>query len=151
MADTNTVTISGNITKDAEAKTAGGWDLISFSVANNYSKKDGNEWTKVANFFNVKFFVKDSSKMLQYLIKGTKVAVTGKLRQDTWKDKEGNNRTSIHILANMDGIDVFFGKSEGSGQQQPNQNTQPRQRPSSDSRGGAAASPPVNFEDDIPF
>lgn len=123
MKDLNTVMMVGRLTKDAEIRyTAGGMAIVSFSIANNSPKKDGDKWVDEASFFNVSYFGKPAEGLKQYLTKGKQVAVSGRLKQERW-DKDGQPQSRVVI--NADDVQLFGGHengTQGQYQNQPQQN-----------------------------
>lgn len=95
----NTVILAGNIGKDAETRPAGQKIVTSFSLA----VQDGKDQTL---WFNVEQW---DSKITQYLKKGTKVIVEGRLKLEDY-EKDGIKRTAIKIVANK--IHLFGAKQE---------------------------------------
>jgi single-strand DNA-binding protein len=97
----NTVTLSGNLTKDSELKqTKAGKPLISFSIAVNESVPQGDgTYADRANYFDVTYYG-GSPKLQALLRKGQRVAIYGRLRYDSWKDaKTGENRHAVSVVA----------------------------------------------------
>jgi single-strand DNA-binding protein len=143
-SDINSVTIVGRMTRDAELKyTNSGQPVTKFSIANNYSKKNGDNWEELTNFFDVTLWGKRGESLNQYLTKGTQLAVTGELKQDRW-EQDGQQRS--RVLINANNIQLLGGNKQG-GQQSNNQQSysqpQNNQQPSNANNG--------NFEDFIPF
>ena len=65
----NTVSISGNLTRDAETREfANGNMLVSFSICWNARKKEGESWVNVPNFFDCKIFC--SGKQFSTFLEG---------------------------------------------------------------------------------
>lgn len=109
----------GNLTKDAEMKrTAGGTEFVEFSIAVNERRKNNQtgEWEDYPNYFDCTWFGKRGTALERYLLKGTKVALEGKLRQQRW-EKDGQKRSKVGIL--VDDLD-FMSKAE-----KPKQNQEP--------------------------
>jgi len=99
MNDTNSLTIIGRLTRDAEAKCLDSGDcVINFSIAVNGSKKQGGQWVDEASFFDAVHFAK-SDGIVQYLVKGQQVALVGSLRQERWTQDDGANRSKVVIRA----------------------------------------------------
>lgn len=96
----NSVAISGNVTRDAEVRTSrSGVAIMNFDVAVNERRKDANgEWTDYANFIPCVFFGTRAEKLAQYITKGTKVSVSGKLHWSSW-EKDGQKRSKIEVFA----------------------------------------------------
>jgi single-strand DNA-binding protein len=94
----NIVSLVGNLTKDAELKyTQGGYAVANFTLAENYNIKRGEKWEQESNFFVCTLFGKRAEGLNQYLTKGQKVAVIGKLRQERW-EKDGKQQSRVIIL-----------------------------------------------------
>ena len=98
-ADTNTITIIGRLTKDAETKTLpSGTQVIEFRLAFNSRVKRGESWEDKSGFVGVSHFAR-SEKLAGWLVKGKQVAVTGSLRFDEWETSDGSKRSTLDILA----------------------------------------------------
>lgn len=91
----NSITITGNITKDAELRTLNNGDSVaSFSVADNQGKD------KPAIFWNCSLFGKRADSLAQYLTKGQPVTVIGTVSEREWTDKDGQKRKSMDVRVN---------------------------------------------------
>lgn len=98
----NTVTISGNLTRDAEVKrTSSGMAIVTFSVAVNERRKNNQtgEWDNYPNYIDVTWFGTYAEKCAATLTKGARVSVQGKLRQDRWQAQDGSNRSRLGVIA----------------------------------------------------
>lgn len=95
----NQVTISGNITRDPKTiETVSGSCVLKFGVAVNDRKKNKDgQWEDCASFFDCVMFGKRAQAVSQYIHKGTKVCIQGRLYQDRWTDKNGENRSQVVI------------------------------------------------------
>jgi len=139
--DINTVALTGNLTRDPELKQTQGGSVCKMRVANNSRRKQGNEWVDAPNYFDVVVWGAQGENVAQYLSKGRKVAITGKLRWREWESDNGK-RQAVEIHA--DNV-AFIGGREENGQAPaaPQQVTAP---PVDDfAPSGASAA------DDIPF
>lgn len=118
----NRVTISGNLARDAELRNTGNSDVLNFAVAVNERVKNPQtgEWEDRPNFFDCALFGKRGASLHQYMTKGTKVAIDGRLRQSKWQDKSGENRYSVSII--VDDVELM---SRGNGQQNAPQQPAP--------------------------
>ena len=100
MADLNHVVLIGRLTRDAELKyTSGGAAVCKFSIAINRRKKNGEEWTEEAHFFDIVAWGRQGEVLNQYLVKGKQVAIDGELRQNRW-EQDGQSRSKVEIVAN---------------------------------------------------
>ena len=97
----NTVTISGNLTRDAELKSTGSSDVLSFSVAVNERRKNKatDEWEDYPNYIDCTVFGARAPKLAERLTKGTKICVQGKLRWSQWEDRDGGKRSRVTVIA----------------------------------------------------
>ncbi len=111
----NQVILMGRLTRDPEQRTTTtGKTIASFSIAVDRAGQDDS-----ADFFDVTAWEKLGELVVQYLAKGRRVLVQGRLRQDTWEDKEtGKKRSKVEVVA----TDVTFldGPSDGAGSSQSN-------------------------------
>ena len=118
----NICIIKGNVTRDPEVKfLQTGTVVASFGMAVNRKWKDdqGNQKEEVS-FFDVEAWGKTAETVAQWFKKGSPILITGRLKQETWDDKQtGQKRSKVKIvLSQFD----FCGdtKSGGAGvQQQP--------------------------------
>ena len=104
MADINSIALSGNLTADGQVKMFANGGVINFTIASNRSVKKDNQWIDVPSFISCKYFTKGAEKLGQYLKKGTKMVVEGKLEQETW-EKDGQKQSRLVI--NCDNIEWF--------------------------------------------
>ena len=111
----NNVTITGNLTRDPEVKqTGGGMSVMKLGVAVNDRRKNPQtqEWEDVPNFIDCTMFGDRAAKVAQYMAKGSKVAISGRLRQETWETQDGQKRSRVGVV--VDDLE-FMSRS----QQQP--------------------------------
>lgn len=94
--NTNTVILVGNLVRDPEMKyTPGGHAVANFTVAVN----DGFGDKQDTDFLECTTWRKSAEAVTNYCKKGSKVLVQGKLKQQAWKDREGNNRKRVYVKA----------------------------------------------------
>lgn len=97
----NSVNVIGNLVADPEFRqTPNGKDVCDFRIAIN----EGYGENKRAVFISVSCWQKLAEIVNKYCVKGTKVGVSGSLRQDNWESKDGEKRSAILINAR----DVLF-------------------------------------------
>lgn len=104
----NQVILMGRLTRDPEMRTTTtGKSIASFSIAVDRQGQDDQ-----ADFFDITAWEKLGELVNQYLSKGRRCLVQGRLRQDSWDDKEtGKKRTRVEVVA----TDVTFLDSAGEG------------------------------------
>lgn len=97
----NQVILLGRLTRDPEQRTtASGKNVVSFSIAVDRQSQDDQ-----ADFFSITAWDKLGDLVMQYLSKGRRVLIQGRLRQDSWEDKDtGKRQSRIEVTAS----DVTF-------------------------------------------
>ncbi|TWP17691.1 single-stranded DNA-binding protein [TM7 phylum sp. oral taxon 352] len=97
----NQVILLSRLTRDPEQRTtASGKNVVSFSIAVDRQSQDDQ-----ADFFNITAWDKLGDLVMQYLSKGRRVLIQGRLRQDSWEDKDtGKRQSRIEVTAS----DVTF-------------------------------------------
>lgn len=116
----NRVIVTGNLTRDIEVRsTASGVAVGGFGIAvNDRRKNKQGEWEDYPNYFDCTLFGSRAESLSRYLVKGTKVAIEGKLRLSQWTAKDGSKRSKVEIA--VDDIELMSrsdwgGRSYGSG------------------------------------
>jgi single-strand DNA-binding protein len=101
MKNLNKATLIGNVVKDPELKyTPQGTAVVSFSVATNRDWKDAAGAKKEeATFHRVTAWSKLAEIISQYVVKGSKVYLEGRISNRTWKDKDGADHYMTEIVA----------------------------------------------------
>ena len=131
----NKVLIIGNLGSDPEIKyTSSGSAVANLSIATSERWKDRNtgEQKEQVEWHRVVLFSRLAEIAEQYLKKGSKVFVEGKLQTRDWEDAEGKKRYTTEVIAReMTMLDSRSGSDNTS---------QPQ-----------SSSPENNFEEDIPF
>jgi len=95
--DINSLTIIGRLCADAELSyTNSGAAKTKGSIAVNRSRKDGDQWIEEASFFNFELWGRRGESLNQYLSKGTRISISGSLKQDRW-EQEGQKRSRVYI------------------------------------------------------
>ena len=94
MPNVNKVVLIGHLGKDPESNQVGENSVCKFSLAvsEKYKQETVTEWFDVECWGNTGSFVQ------KYLGKGDAIYLEGKIKTDTWKDKEGNIRKSTKIV-----------------------------------------------------
>ncbi len=116
--DINTVTVSGNLTRDPEVRNipGSGTAVCSLRIAHNERFKDASgEWADRAAYFDVTIWSGLGEWMGRNLTKGQKVVVSGRLRWREWETPEGQKRQAVDITADSVVPVVRDGDSRGGG------------------------------------
>lgn len=109
----NQVILMGRLTRDPEVRTTStGKTITSFSLAVDRGGQDDQ-----ADFFDVTAWEKLGELVSQYLSKGRRCLVQGRLRQDSWDDKEtGKKRSKVEVVAtDVTFLDGPSGDQQGGG------------------------------------
>lgn len=101
MANGNTVTVVGNVTRDPELRfTSSGQALASFGLAvNRRWQNRNNEWEESTSFFDVTCWAQMAENVAESVPRGTRVLVTGRLEQRSWETDNGEKRSKVEVVA----------------------------------------------------
>ena len=156
----NKVILLGNLGKDAETKfTPSGVARSTFSVATSRRWKDQNsgEWKEETDWHNVILW--RAENLANYLTKGTRVYVEGRLQTRSWDDKDGKKNYMTEVVA--DELILLGGRGEsGPGGGGDFERSERSERPVSMPRSAQPRPQPVApaedynqgvTDDDVPF
>ena len=135
----NKVILVGRLGADPEVKyTPDGLMITNFRLATDEQRKDkSGERVRQTEWHRIVTFGKLAEICQNYLVKGKLVYIEGRIRTNSWEDKDGNKRYSTDIIASdMKMLDT---KASGRGTEMVNDNAP--------SYGGPEPIP----EDDVPF
>ena len=167
MAGETVITVVGNLTADPELRyTQNGLPVANFTIASTPRTFDrqANEWKDgEALFLRASVWREFAEHVAGSLTKGMRVIAQGRLRQRSYQDREGNNRTAIELEVDEIGPSLRYataqvtraasGGGAGGGQSRPQQqqvSEEPWSTPGS-STSADAWSTPGSFGDDTPF
>ncbi|MBI4599822.1 single-stranded DNA-binding protein [Candidatus Uhrbacteria bacterium] len=139
--DLNKVMIIGRLTKDPEGRaTPAGQSVCSFSLATNrvYTDAQGQKQDK-AEFHNIVAWGKLADICTQYLVKGKRIYIEGRLQTRDWVGQDGVRRYSTEVIAeNMIMLDGPSGSGGGARESAPPHDSAPfgqsQQGPSDEER-----------------
>ncbi|GGD67436.1 MULTISPECIES: single-stranded DNA-binding protein [Microbacterium] len=169
MAGETVITVVGNLTADPELRyTQNGLPVANFTIASTPRTFDrqANEWKDGdALFLRASVWREFAEHVAGSLTKGMRVVAQGRLRQRSYQDREGNNRTAIELEVDEIGPSLRYataqvtraasgGAGGGGGGQRPAQQQQVSEEPWStpgSSTSADAWSTPGSFGDDTPF
>jgi single-strand DNA-binding protein len=112
----NKVTLLGNVGKDPEIRsTAGGTMVANFTLATSDRQKDAQgNWQDRTEWHNLVAFTRTAEIVRDYVKKGSKLYIEGKITNRSWDDKEsGQKRYKTEILVNE--LVLLSGREEGAG------------------------------------
>jgi single-strand DNA-binding protein len=110
----NKVTLLGNVGKDPEIRsTAGGNMVANFTLATSDNQKDAQgAWQERTEWHNLVAFKRTAEIVRDYVKKGSKLYIEGKITNRSWDDKEsGQKRYKTEILVNE--LVLLSGRDEG--------------------------------------
>lgn len=115
----NRVSIAGHLTRNAELRTVnGGLSVLGFTVAINEKRKDrgSGEYVDAPVFVRCAVFGQRAANLAQYMTKGTKVMIDGKLHYSTYM-KDDERRSSLSVI--VDQLEFGNVKARETGNVQP--------------------------------
>ncbi|MDA3962104.1 MAG: single-stranded DNA-binding protein [Planctomycetota bacterium] len=98
----NYVSLAGNLTRDPELRTTNSSNAVAnFSIAVNhrYRDRDGNTKDEPA-FIDCETWGRQAETVAQYLQKGSPAFIEGRLKFDSWEDKDGKRQSRLRVVAN---------------------------------------------------
>lgn len=162
----NKIVMIGNLTRDVELRyLPSGSALATIGLASNrrYKKQDGSVAEEPC-FIDVKLFGRTAEIANQYLRRGSRILVEGRLTYETWTDQSGVKKSRHVITAeNMNMLDARSGNSGEHVNQDPQGNQAPRESayaaaPSQDMNHSAKENYTSNLpeididnDDEVPF
>lgn len=125
----NKIILNGNLSKDIEIRyTQGGSAISNTAIATSRKFKSATGEKKEETLFvDITFFGRISEIANQYLRKGSKVLVDGRLKLDQWTDKQGNKRSKHSVV--VESLTMLDSREQHT---QHNQATQRAARPHQD-------------------
>ncbi|NBI43978.1 single-stranded DNA-binding protein [[Haemophilus] felis] len=152
----NKVILIGNLGDNPKVRTMPNGDAVaSFSVATSesWTDKQTGEKRQQTEWHNIVFYRRQAEICGQYLKKGSKIYLEGKLKTRKWQDQNGQDRYTTEIHG--DSLQMLDSKQEGqaSTQQPQRQSQSSSNNTHTKAKNGSYTPPPSdNFEDDIvPF
>ncbi len=147
----NKVMIIGNLGAEPEVRyTAGGSAMANVNIATSetWRDKQTGEQQEKTEWHRVVFFGKLAEIVQQYVHKGSKIYIEGRLQTRKWQDKDGQDRYTTEIVANE--MQMLDSKGGSSASFEPAQQAAPAQTPAQPAPSSSA--PQIDdFDDDIPF
>ena len=145
----NRVILVGNLTRDVELRySSSGMAIAKFGLATNRSYKDTTtgELKQEVMFIDITVFGRSAEIANQYLKKGRRVLIEGRLVFDQWIDSSGQKRSKHSIVADKV---QFMDSKESSANVNQTYNNQPQQQQMQQQKNNI---PSIDIDDDeIPF
>ena len=111
--DINRVTLVGRLTRDPEMRhLPSGSPVLEFGLAVNGRQQDsGGNWVDKPNFFDVKVYGNQAEHLSQYLAKGRRVGIDGRLDWRSWEAQDGSKRSKVDVVAQT--VQFLDSRAEG--------------------------------------
>jgi|SRR5437867_3737474 len=149
MANYNKVILAGNLVADPELRyTTKGTAIARIRLAiNRVYTTDAGEKKEDVTYVDVDAFARQAEVIGQYLKKGRPILIEGRLKYDTWEDKQTNQKRSklSVVMESFQFLDYGGRGSDEGAPAAPRSNPAPAASPPA---GGSEEPPP---EDDVPF
>jgi single-strand DNA-binding protein len=149
MASVNKVIVVGNLGADPETRFLPSGEAVTnirVATTDKWKDKTSGEMKEATEWHRISFFGRLAEVAGEYLKKGSQVYVEGSLRTRKWQDKDGQDRYSTEIRAD---VMQMLGRREGGGEPRAEGAAKGPATPA------AAAKKPAgkfdDMEDDIPF
>ena len=163
MASVNKVILVGNLGKDPETRYMPNGEAvtnITVATSDNWTDKTSGEKKEATEWHRITFYRRLAEVAAEYLKKGSSVYVEGKLRTRKWQDKDGQDRYTTEVIADvmqmlgsrgggggsapMDDAPAYGGGSQGGASREP-------ARAASKPATKKPATALEDLDDDIPF
>jgi single-strand DNA-binding protein len=148
MASFNRVILLGNTTRDPELRyIASGTAVTDIGLAVNDRRKNANgEWVEETTFVDVTLWGRTAEVASEYLSKGSPVLIEGRLKMDSWDDKQtGQKRSRLKVIGER--MQLLGARGQG-GQEGGGQ--RPAARPAVQNNAYSQAGPPEESFVDAP-
>lgn len=156
MASYNRVVLVGNCTREVELKyTQSGMAVTEIGLALNEKRKTASgEWVEEVTFVDVTLWGKTAEVCGEYVTKGQQILVEGRLKQDTWDDKQtGQKRSKLKVTG--DRLVLLGSKRDAQSAPPADAGYRPSAAPASEPQARYDDAPPARTggepEDGIPF
>jgi single-strand DNA-binding protein len=159
MANLNKVMLIGNLTRDPDLKYTPGNQAvceIGLAVNRKYRTKEGED-REETTFVDCEAWGKQAEVLKQYMTKGKPLFVEGRLKLDTWEDKDGGKRSKMRVVIENFQFLGAAGGGGGGGERYVTEEGGSSSRGGSrggrgSSGGGGGGAPHQNVaEEEIPF
>lgn len=117
MGVMNKIILVGNVCNEIEIRyTSNNTPIATFTIAvnRNHTKEDG---TKETDFINIVVWNKRAENVKNYLDKGSKVGISGRLQVRKYQNERGENRYVTEVVA--DEVEFLNGKKSGFDEKSP--------------------------------
>lgn len=153
----NKVILIGNVGADPELRyTAGGTAVSNFNIATNENWTDSSgERQERTEWHRIVVWGRLAEICNQYLRKGSKVFIEGRLQTRSWETQDGQKRYTTEVVARdmqmLDSRGDFESGGSMSERPGPPRSGSPENGAGKDTGSGGSGPPPFGADDDLPF
>lgn len=146
MASFNRVILVGNLTRDVELRyTQSGTAVTEIGLAVNDRVKRNDEWVDETTFVDITLWGRTAEVASEYLAKGSSVLIEGRLKLDSWEDKnDGKKRYKLRVVGEK--MQMLGSRKSGGDNSSSGSYSEARS-----SSSNAGSDPPPPPRDNIPF
>ena len=151
MAGVNKVIIVGNLGQDPDTRTTQAGEMvttISVATSEKWQDKQTGDVKEVTEWHRIIFYKRKAEVAAEYLRKGSKVYVEGRLKTRKWQDQNGQDRYTTEIQGDV--LQMLDSRQSGD-----NQDKTSTSNAYADAKNGTKPTQTQqsadNFDDDIPF
>jgi single-strand DNA-binding protein len=155
MASVNKVIVVGNLGADPETRFLPSGEAVTnirVATTDKWKDKASGEMKEATEWHRISFFGRLAEIAGEYLKKGSQVYVEGSLRTRKWQDKDGQDRYSTEIRAD---VMQMLGRREGGGEPRAEMADRGEPKAAAAAKPATATKKPAgkfdDMEDDIPF
>lgn len=152
MAGVNRVIILGNLGDDPDVRTMPNGDMvtkISVATSESWIDKNTNERKTQTEWHPIVFYRRQAEVAGEYLRKGSKVYVEGRLKTRKWQDQNGRDRYITEIQGDV--LQMLDSRQSGDNQGKSSVNNNAYANAKNGVKPKHQAESADNFDDDIPF
>jgi len=144
MLNFNRLILMGNLTRDPELRyTSGNTPVCNIGLAINRRYRNGDgDLQEDVSFIDCEAWGSTGEKIAKYLTKGRPIHIEGRLKQDRWEDKEGNNRSKLKVVVERF---QFVDRKPADGREADHQ------KADTEDQAPQTELAPATTEDDVPF
>jgi single-strand DNA-binding protein len=152
MASFNKVILIGNLTRDPELRyTPKGTAVARLGLAvNRQWKTDTGEAREEVTFIDIDAFGRQAEVIGQYCKKGRPIMIEGRLKYETWDDKQTNQKRS-KLLVVLESFQFLGDGNRAGGEGAPPAGAPAARRPAATAEAPAPDSEGPPLDDDVPF
>ena len=152
MAGVNKVIIVGNLGQDPETRTTQAGEMvttISVATSEKWQDKQTGEVKEVTEWHRIVFYKRKAEVAAEYLSKGSKVYVEGRLKTRKWQDQNGQDRYTPEIIGDV--LQMLDSRQSGDNQDKPSSGKNAYADAKNGVKPKRQKESTANFDDDIPF